>query len=145
MKNNLIEIDLAENIQNLIYTIRGQQVMLDSDMFQLTKEELNLVKSQIATSPNNNYFSGQDGGRRKLPYAFTEQGIYMLATVLKGEVAEKQSIYIMRLFREMKRFLNNNQILFSKISKIELKQLEADKKFEEIFNYIASKQEIGKN
>jgi len=49
-------------------------------------------------------FSGQGGGRRKLPYAFTEQGIYMLATVLKGELATKQSIFIMRAFKEMRYF-----------------------------------------
>lgn len=65
-------------------------------MFQLTKEEVELVKSQFVTSRNINYFEGQEGGRRKLPYAFTEQGIYMLATVLRGELAEQQSIFIMR-------------------------------------------------
>lgn len=68
-------------------------------MFQLTKEEVELVKSQFVTSRNINYFEGQEGGRRKLPYAFTEQGIYMLATVLRGELAEQQSIFIMRTFR----------------------------------------------
>lgn len=52
------------------------------------------VKSQIATSPDSNFFTGQEGGRRKPPYAFTEQGIYMIATILKGEVAEQQSIFI---------------------------------------------------
>ena len=111
-------------IRSKIYLIRGQQVMLDSDlaalygyevkamnqqvkrninrfpedfMFQLTQDELKILKSQIVTS--------SWGGVRKLPYAFTEQGIYMLATVLKGEVAERQSIYIMRVFREMKHFI----------------------------------------
>ena len=69
-------------------------------MFQLTKEEVELVKSQFVTSRNINYFEGQEGGRRKLPYAFTEQGIYMLATVLRGELAEQQSIFIMRTFTE---------------------------------------------
>lgn len=52
-------------------------------MFQLTKEEVETVKSQIVTSPN--FYSGQNGGIRKLPYVFTEQGIYMLATVLKAK------------------------------------------------------------
>ncbi|MCR5320818.1 MAG: ORF6N domain-containing protein, partial [Lachnospiraceae bacterium] len=115
------------DIGNLIYTIRDKQVMLDYDlatlygyevkrlneqvkrnivrfpddfMFQLTREEVEVAKSQIATSQNLNFYSGQEGGRRKPPYAFTEQGIYMLATVLKGEVAEQQSIFIMRAFRE---------------------------------------------
>lgn len=112
----------TKDIKDLVYTIRGQQVMLDSDlamlygyevkrlneqvkrniarfpedfMFQLTNEEINIVKSQIATSPGSNYFSGQDGGRRKLPYAFTEQGIYMLATVLKSALpVNKQFIFM---------------------------------------------------
>lgn len=110
------------NIREMIYNMRKTPVMLDSDlaflygyevkrlneqvrrnitrfpedfMFQLTREEVEFVKSQNATSRNETLFSGQNGGRRKLPYAFTEQGIYMLATVLKGELAEKQSIYIM--------------------------------------------------
>ena len=83
---------------------KGLFVMRDKTedfMFQLTKEEVAIVKSQIVTSPDSNYYSGQEGGRRKPPYAFTEQGIYMLATVLKGEIAERQSIFIMRAFREM--------------------------------------------
>ena len=75
-------------------------------MFQLTKEEVELVKSQFVTSRNINYFEGQEGGRRKLPYAFTEQGIYMLATVLRGELAEQQSIFIMRTFREMRHYIS---------------------------------------
>lgn len=58
------------------------------------------LKSQFATS--------SWGGKRKLPYAFTEQGIYMLATVLKGELAEQQSIFIMRAFKEMRHFIANN-------------------------------------
>ena len=63
------------------------------------------VKSQIVNSPDSNFYTGQEGGRRKPPYAFTEQGIYMLATVLKGEVADQQSIFIMRAFREMRHFI----------------------------------------
>ena len=58
-----------------------------------------ILKSQIVISRENNFFEGQGGGRRTLPYAFTEQGIYMLATVLRGELAEQQSIFIMRAFR----------------------------------------------
>ena len=129
------ELMTMDNVCNRVYVIRGQQVMLDYDlaeiygyevkrlneqvkrninrfpedfMFQLTKDEMVLVKSQIATSPNNNFFEGQDGGRRKLPYAFTEQGIYMLATVLRGELAEQQSIFIMRAFREMRHYIKQN-------------------------------------
>ena len=64
----------------------------------------------------------------------------MLATVLKGAVAERQSIFIMRAFREMRRFIANNALLFEKVSHIELKQLEyqksTDEKFDKVFQYI---------
>lgn len=111
------ELSDVSRIKDKIYVIRGVQVMLDSDlasiygydvrsfnqqvrrnitrfpsdfMFELTKQEISLVKSQIVISRKTNYFSGQEGGRRKAPLAFTEQGIYMLASVLRGELAEKQ-------------------------------------------------------
>ena len=61
------------------------------------------------TSRKNDFFTGQEGGRRYLPYVFTEQGIYMLATVLRGELAEQQSIFIMRTFREMRHYISQNQ------------------------------------
>ena len=133
---NKNEIMTIENIRSRVYIIRGQQVMLDSDlaeiygyelkamnqqvkrnaerfpedfMFQLSREEVELVKSQIVTSPIETLFAGQDGGRRKLPYVFTEQGIYMLATVLRGELAIQQSIFIMRAFKEMRHYIKQNQ------------------------------------
>lgn len=130
------ELLTVDNICNRVYVIRGQQVMLDYDlaevygyevkrlneqvkrnitrfpedfMFQLTKDEIpeSFLKSQIATLNEN-------GNRRglhikKLPFAFTEQGIYMLATVLRGELAEQQSIFIMRAFREMRHYIKQNQ------------------------------------
>ena len=131
-----IAIHNSEWIKDKIYTIRGEQVMLDFElaeiygyevknlnqqvkrniarfpedfMFQLTREEVESVKSQIVISRENNFFEGQGGGRRTLPYAFTEQGIYMLATVLRGELAEQQSIFIMRAFREMRHYIKQNQ------------------------------------
>lgn len=114
-------------------------------MFQLTKDEVELVKSQFVTSRENTFFSGQGGGRRKFPYAFTEQGIYMLATVLKGELATKQSIFIMRAFKELRHFIANNALMFEKINAIELKQLEyqkdTDEKFGKIFEYMANHEE----
>lgn len=77
-------------------------------MFQLTKGEYENLMLQIATSsleiPNH-------GGRRKMPYVFTEQGIYQLATVLKGEFAEKQSIKIMRIFKMMREYISQNTSL----------------------------------
>lgn len=163
----ILETVKINDIGNLIYTIRKKQVMLDYDlaalygyevramnqqvkrnirrfpddfMFQLTREEVETVKSQIVISPDSSFYSGQEGGRRKLPYAFTEQGIYMLATILRGEVAEQQSIFIMRAFREMRSFIANNALLFEKVSHIELKQLDYQKstneKFDKVFQYI---------
>lgn len=72
-------------------------------MFQMTKDEIpeNFSKSQFATLNENGDRRGTN--IKKLPYAFTEQGIYMLATVLRGDLAEQQSIFIMRAFREMRR------------------------------------------
>lgn len=173
-KEEMVPVIVQVNdIGEMIHTIRGRQVMLDFDlaalygyevrslnqqvkrnanrfpedfMFQLTKEEVELVKSQIATSPDTNFFTGQGGGRRKPPYAFTEQGIYMLAAVLKGEVAEQQSIFIMRAFREMRHFIADNALMFEKISAVELKQLEyqksTDEKFDKVFQYIEDHAEV---
>ena len=152
-ESEIMTPDAAE-IRNRIYTIRGKQVMLDSDlaelygyevknlnrqvkrnirrfpkdfMFQLTRDEMEILRCQNVTANVKS---------RTLPYAFTEQGIYMLATVLRGELAEQQSIFIMRAFREMRHFIANNAELFDRISKVELKQLEADKKFDQLFEYI---------
>lgn len=125
-KKELISVD---NIRNRVYVIRGQQVMLDQDlaeiygyevkylnrqvkrninrfpedfMFQLTDDEMENLWCQNGTANTNNM-------SRTMPYAFTEQGIYMLATVLRGELAEQQSIFIMRTFREMRHYIKQNQ------------------------------------
>ena len=78
-------------------------------MFRLSNSEIDSVRSQIVTSRKKDFFAGQEGGRRYLPYAFTEQGIYMLAKVLRGKLAEQQSIFIMRTFREMRHYIRQNQ------------------------------------
>ena len=98
------EIMLLKNIQGKIYTFRGVQVMLDSDLAEIygvENKRLNeqvkrnidgslTLKSQIATSSSSSH-----GGRRTLPYVFTEQGVSMLSAVLKSEAAIKVSIQIM--------------------------------------------------
>ena len=112
--------------------------------FQLTKEEYQNLRCQTGISSSaqgeNNY-----GGRRTLPYVFTEQGISMLASVLHSEVAIKVSIGIMRTFVEMRRFIANNALLFERISNVELKQLEyqkqTDEKLDQIFEYISDHEE----
>ena len=113
----MLDSDLAEIYGYELRTM-NQQVKRnisrfpDDFMFQLTREELDLVKSQIVISPKNTYFQGQEGGVRKLPFVFTEQGVYMLATVLHGKLAEQQSIFIMRAFKAMKYYLYENASLF---------------------------------
>lgn len=69
-----------------------------------------------------------------MPYVFTEQGIAMLSAVLKSDVAVEVSIKIMNSFVEMRRFLLSNKELFSRLDRVELKQLETDKKLEEVFS-----------
>ena len=147
------------DIQPMIRVIRGQQVMLDNDlatlygvetralnqavkrninrfpddfMFQLTKEELDNLMSQNATS--------SWGGTRKLPYAFTEQGIAMLSSVLKSKTAVEVNIHIMRAFIAMRRFIATNAQLFQRLETIEYHQLEmkqhqevTDKRIDEVF------------
>ena len=111
----------------------------ESFRFQLTKNEFENLRSQIATS---NW-----GGRRYPPYVFTEQGISMLSAVLKSKTAIKVSIAIMNAFVEMRKFIVGNASIFQRIESIELKQLESDNKIEKIFkalenNNITPKQGI---
>ena len=150
------------DIRSMIHIIRGQQVMLDSDLallykvetkrlnervkrniarfpesfcFQLNKDEFDNLRSQFATS------SEEYGGRRYLPFVFTEAGIAMLSAVLRSDVAIEVSIRIMNTFVEMRRFIASNEALFERISAVELKQLEyqkqTDEKFDEVFAYIS--------
>ncbi len=161
------------DIKSLIYAVRNQQVMIDSDLamlyqvetkalnrsvkrnlvrfpedfcFQLTAEEYEVLRCQIGTSKRYAVeTSDSRGGRRYLPYVFTEQGISMLASVLHSEVAINVSIGIMRAFVEMRHFITNNALLFEHISNVELKQLEyqkqTDEKLEQIFEYISQHEE----
>ncbi len=130
------EIKDTIDIRDKVYIIRGQQVMLDGDlaeiygyqvktlnqqvkrnitrfpedfMFQLDREEVPDEYSKSQNVTLNEKGNRQGTNIKKLPYAFTEQGIYMLATVLRGELAEKQSIFIMRTFREMRHYIIQNQ------------------------------------
>ena len=173
LSQNQIETPVVEIVQpaieKLIYVIRDKQVMIDSDLamlyqvetgalnravkrnikrfpddfrFQLTVEEYENLKCQsgISSLNKNGY-----GGRRTLPYVFTEQGISMLASVLHSDIAVNVSIGIMRAFVEMRRFIANNALLFERISNVELKQLEyqkqTDEKLEQIFEYISEHEE----
>ena len=158
--NNLITQDNISNeeIKNLIYTIREKQVMLDSDVarlyhyttkninkavkrnldrfpedfcFQLTESEFQDLRFQIGTL--NKKVNNGEVTRKYLPYAFTEQGISMLSGVLRNEIAVKVSISIIRAFVEMRRFLSVNGQLFERLTNVEYKLLEHDKKFNQVF------------
>ena len=140
------QLPVENKVESLIRVIRGQQVMLDRDlaelygvetkrlneqvkrnierfpedfMFQLTPNEFDNLKSQIATS--------SWGGVRKLPYAFTEQGVAMLSGVLKSSTAVEANIRIMRAFVSMRHFMVNNAAVFQRLETIEFNQLESNK------------------
>ena len=124
-----------KKIQESVYHIRGQEVMLDKDLAEIYGYELKVfnqqVKRNISRFPPDFMFQltpgevpvslksqfvtlNESGNKRgmhikKMPFAFTEQGIYMLAAVLHGSLAEQQSIYIMRAFREMRHIIEQNR------------------------------------
>ena len=161
-----------DRIENLIHYVRGQQIMIDSDLamlynvetkrlnesvkrnakrfpesfcFQLTEDEYDDLRSQIATSNTDNVST--KGGRRYLPYVFTEQGIAMLSAVLRSDEAIQVSVNIMNTFVKMRHFLAENALMFDRLNSLELKQLEyqkkSDEKFEQIFAYISEHEEVG--
>jgi hypothetical protein len=174
-------------IKDKIYTVRGLQVMFDSDlailyevstkalnravkrnidrfpdkfMFQLTEKEFNKLKSQFVTSSNislrsqnvtldkevlrfqNGTSSLDHGGRRYLPYAFTEQGVAMLSGVLRSDTAVKISIQIMNAFVSMRKFIYSNAQIFQRLDRNEQKLLEHDHQFNKIFDLIEKKEII---
>ncbi len=181
-ENLIIKDDISnEEIKNLIYTIRGKQVMLDSDVamlyhyqtkrineavkrnkerfpenfcFQLTTEEIENIKmpnvvlnlknennwSQFATSSKSENIKHR--GKKYLPYVFTEQGIAMLSGLLKNDIAVQVSINIMNAFVEMRKFLIQNGQIFERLTNIEYKLLEHDKKFNEVFNQLQVEENI---
>lgn len=115
----------------------------ESFRFQITEEEYNSLRSQFVTSK---------GGRRYLPYVFTEQGIAMLSAVLRSDVAIQVSIQIMETFVEMRRYIASNELLYKKVNDLEKHFIESDiqhkafqqktdQRFKEVFDYIAQHQE----
>ena len=145
MNKKLIAVDLTEkSIETMIYEIRGERVMLDSDLAKIYGYETNRFNEQVKNNaekfPKDFMFriskeewqtilkskksTSSWGGTRKMPYVFTEQGIYMLMTVLKGELATEQSKTLIRLFKRMKDYIGeiannpNNVIADNKRSNI---------------------------
>lgn len=144
-----------ELIANRILVVRDKKVLLDRDlaelydvetrrlneqvkrnidrfpsdfMFQLTVQESENLKSQFATS--------SWGGRRKLPYAFTEQGVAMLSGVLHSKRAIKVNIQIMRVFTRMRKMLETHKAILKKLDDLERKDIEHDKKILLIFEFL---------
>ena len=147
-----------ETISNKIYFIRGQKVMLDSDlallyevetkrlneqvkrnlsrfpsdfMFQLTEIEYNSSRSQIATLKN-----GRGSNLKYLPFAFTEHGILMLSSVLKSDKAIQTNIQIMRIFTKVRQMLLDTTEIKVDILQIQKKLENHDKNIELVFSYL---------
>jgi hypothetical protein len=114
----------------------------DSFMFQLTSAEWENLQSQIATAKQITSLQSQiaTAKRRTLPFAFTEQGVAMLSTVLNSDIAIDTSIVIMQAFVKMRAFLIQNASVFQRLENIEIKQLKTDEKIEQIFKAIEAKQ-----
>lgn len=166
MKEKIVTYNTQE-IENLIFTIRGKEVMLDKDLavmyqvetrvlnqavkrnidrfpiefrFQLTNEDFANLSSQVATSNSRSQFVTlnqntikQGQNIKYLPYAFTEQGVAMLSAVLRSEVAIQVSIKIMNAFVEMRKVIASHSTLLQRMGDFEIKQLENDQKFNQIF------------
>ena len=154
-----------KHVENKIYVIRNEHVMLDSDLailyetetkfinravkrnltrfpegfiFQLSENEWMGLNQENTNLKNENlkYQTGTSsfhGGRRTLPYVFTEQGVAMLSAVLKSEVAVNVSIQIMKAFVNMRRFLSQNASIFQRLDQLELKQLRTHEQLNQIF------------
>ena len=169
-KTNMVDYT-TENIKKLIYTIRGKQVILDSDVamlynyetkninkamkrnidrfpedfcFQLTLNELNEMWFQNGTTLEKTKYRSE----KYLPYVYTEQGVSMLAGILKNETAIQVSINIMRAFVEMRKFIISNGQIFNRLSSIEYKLIDQDrelsnheKNFEKIFDELQKDKE----
>ena len=156
--DKLIKILTDGELVEKIFIIRGQKVMPDKDlaemygvptfrlnqavkrnrtrfppdfMFQLTSEEFKGLISQIAISKKDGR-----GGVRKLPFAFTEQGVAMLSSVLRSERAIQVNIQIIRVYTKMKQLLLDNKDLWVKVEKIEQSLVKKDEEVKEIFKVL---------
>ena len=152
----------SDNIRDRIYTIRGVQVMLDSDLatlygvetkalnqavkrnldrfperycFQLTEEDLSRSRSQFVTM---NGKTGRGTNIKYLPHAFTQEGIAMLSSVLRSTTAVQVSISIMDAFIAMRNYLADNAVIFQRLDRMELKQIETDENIKQIFKQLES-------
>ncbi len=159
-----IEAQVEENPGRFIHILRDKQVVIDSDLaflyevetkylnrvasrhadrfpddfrFQLDKDEYENLRCQIVTSSDN---QRGHGGRRYMPYSYTEQGVAMLSGLLNSPKAVQVSVGIMRAFVEMRKFIANNAALLDRMATIEYRQLEyqqsTDERFDKVFGYL---------
>ncbi len=156
---------LNKDIKDLIYTIRGMQVMLDSDvanLFKYTTKNINKsVKNnaerfpeyycfQLTTKEYNSLMTrrynitkiGRFNNRKYLPYVFTEYGITMLAALLKSEVAVNISIKIVNTFMQMRKNFSENNQVFERLTSLEYKLLEQEKKINNILGELKFEENI---
>ena len=167
MNNVIVKNDVK--IENMIYEIRGKQVMLDSDlarlygckngtkslnlavkrhinrfperfMFQLTKEEYSSIYSRFQIETLNKNNQKQGINIKYLPYVFTEQGVAMLSAILKTDVAEEISIKIMDAFIAMKKIINTSLIEQKYFNELTIKNTEDIKLLQESFNKLNTKE-----
>jgi hypothetical protein len=116
--------------------------------FQITENEADSLRCQFVTSNKkeaqlrSQFAITKKGGRRYLPFVFTEQGVAMLSAVLKSEIAIEISVKIMSAFVEMRKFLISNAQIFQRLDRVEVKLLENDQKFEKVFDALESKDRI---
>jgi hypothetical protein len=165
MSEKLINAIEDQDIIDCIHVIRGQKVMLDSDlakmygvptkrlneavkrnitrfppdfMFQLTEDEFKILRSQFATSKSGENKDAR-GGQRYMPYVFTEQGVAMLSSVLNSEIAIQVNIQIIRVYTHLRQFLLNNldnEELKKKIESIEKSLVKKDEEIQAIFKIL---------
>ena len=163
-KTNKLSVIPDDRVINKIYLIRNERVMLDSDlaelycvetrrlneqvkrnidrfpedfMFQLTNDEFENLKSQIAIT--------SWGGRRSLPYAFTEHGVLMLTSVLNSDLAIKVNIQIMRVYAKIRNLLSKHNDLLLKFEQLETRMAHHDNSIMLILDYIKQFEEIRQN
>lgn len=161
---NKLDLINNEDIKNLIYNIRGKRVMLDSDVaklydcetkyvnrvvkrnierfpeefcFQLTEKEYEFLRCQFVTLKN-----GRGQHRKYMTYVFTEHGITMLASLLTSKIAINISIKIINTFIEMRKFISSNGQIFERLTSMEYKLLEHDKKFDILFDELQKNKEF---
>jgi hypothetical protein len=152
------------HIESKIYSIRGEQVMLDSDLAKMYQTETKYINRAVNRNPNRfpsafafqlneiewdalrfqigtlNEKPGRGQHRKYLPWVFSEQGVSMLSAVLNTDFAIQVSIQIMQAFVSMRKFLMNNASVFQRLDQVELKQLKTDEKLEQIFKALEAGQ-----